>query len=351
MKKKINVKFHSRFYELNKNMIVSILNSFCDCFISENHYDYYFVDDAIYFSLESRTELLNSNPNAIRFFFCGEAFYPDVNLFDYSINLYNFDLKCKDRFLYLPYYNTYLLSHELFERSVKELDSVKGTQPEYEILQEKNKFCNFIYGNSNAHHMRDLLFYEISKYKIVDSLGRHLNNVEIKNTRMDKNWANLSVELKRPYKFSIAAENAKFPGYTSEKLLTSMMANTIPIYFGNPSVAECFNPKSFINVSDYDSIDKLVERIREIDENDDLWCEIMSQPWRTPEQIENFENDTKTFYEKFYNIFELDLRDAKKRPEGTWPDFIYPKFLLDDREDPGLKKYFVNWLKKKICTE
>ena len=45
------------------------------------------------------------------------------------------------------------------------------------------------------------------------------------------------LRMKKPYKFSIAFENAWYPGYTSEKIVTSMLAGTIPIYWGNPDIS------------------------------------------------------------------------------------------------------------------
>ena len=347
MKKKlVKIGFPPFVWQDFKEYILALLSPRFNVLITDD-YDYYFANELIYRNKENMKEFLSCHANAIRILSLGECIYPDFNITDYCLCSRKSDF-FSDRQLYLPYEN---LQIPFLFNSVSEVDDSKKDYKPEEILKEKTKFCNFIYGNPNAHPIRDQLFYKISEYKRVDSLGSHLNNVSIENTRNDTNWGKISIELKNSYKFSIAAENAKFPGYTSEKLMTSMMANTIPIYFGDPLVSERYNPKSFINVSDFNSIDDCLKYIKKIDENDDLWCEIMSQPWRTPEQIENFENDTKTFYEKFNNIFELDLRDAKKRAEGTWPDLIYSKFLLDDIQDPGLKKYFVNWLKKKICTE
>ena len=61
--------------------------------------------------------------------------------------------------------------------------------------------------------------------------------------RAQQNWMESSVEQKSYYKFTIAAENAAFPGYTSEKLMTSFQAHSIPIYWGNRDVVDEFNPR------------------------------------------------------------------------------------------------------------
>lgn len=48
--------------------------------------------------------------------------------------------------------------------------------------------------------MRDKLFYNLSEYKRVDSLGKHLNNVNTKGTGYLGHHKDC-VTLKEPYKF------------------------------------------------------------------------------------------------------------------------------------------------------
>jgi len=322
MKKKIKIAFHSAVSEPSRQQVISILKEKFHPIVTKS-YDYYFAMETIYLTQKNMKELLESNPNAIRIMLCGEAVYPDLNIFDYVIWHCN-NYKTLDRVIENPLLYTY--KGTLFDE-ISELDKSKENIKPEEILKSKTKFCNFIYSNPNAHYMRDSLFFEISKYKRVDSLGRHLKNTEIEDTRFVHGWEKISIDLKKPYKFSIAAENSKFIGYTSEKLITSMMANTIPIYFGNPLVGLEYNTKSFVNVSDYDKIEDLVKRIKEIDNNDQLYCDIMSQPWRTREQIDNCNARIEKYFDEFFNIFDQDLQEAGRRPKGCWADDIYPGFL------------------------
>jgi alpha(1,3/1,4) fucosyltransferase len=48
-------------------------------------------------------------------------------------------------------------------------------------------------------------------------------------------------------------ENSYFPGYSTEKLTDPFVARSVPIYKGDPRVAEWFNPKAFINLADFHS--------------------------------------------------------------------------------------------------
>ena len=65
------------------------------------------------------------------------------------------------------------------------------------------------------------------------------------------------VDFQKNYKFSIAFENTYCSGYTMEKLVDSFASQHIPLYYGNPRVAEEFNPKAFINAHDFNSLDFL----------------------------------------------------------------------------------------------
>lgn len=132
--------------------------------------------------------------------------------------------------------------------------------------------------------------------------------------------------MKKPYKFSIAFENAWYPGYTSEKIVTSMLAGTIPIYWGNPDISREFNSASFINCHDFPTLDAAAAYVQKVDEDDSLWCEIMSRPWKTPEQEARFLEETERETAKLYKIFDQSPEEARRKGDGTWVSY-YQRFL------------------------
>lgn len=138
----------------------------------------------------------------------------------------------------------------------------------------KRKFCNFIVSNGNCIE-RNNFFIELSKYKKVDSGGRFMNNIG--NPVIDK------IKFQSEYKFSIAYENNAYrlehPGYTTEKIIEPMLANSIPIYWGNPIIDLEFNKKSFINSYDFNSQKEMIDYIIELDNDDDKYLEVLKQPW------------------------------------------------------------------------
>ena len=103
----------------------------------------------------------------------------------------------------------------------------------------------------------------------VNAGGAYLNNI---GGRTDNK---LGFEMK--HKFSIAFENSSRSGYTTEKLPTALSAQTIPIYWGNPEIEKEFNGKRFINCHAYDSFDEVVERVKEIDNDDELYLSIINE--------------------------------------------------------------------------
>jgi hypothetical protein len=67
------------------------------------------------------------------------------------------------------------------------------------------------------------------------------------------------------------------------------LSNTLPIYWGNEEIHKDVSTKSFINVNDYESLDKVVDLIIEIDNNDDLYFDYVNQNY-----IEHKENNIFT---------------------------------------------------------
>jgi hypothetical protein len=64
----------------------------------------------------------------------------------------------------------------------------------------------------------------------------------------------------------------------TEKIMHAFGAGCIPIYWGTQDVLMDFNPKAFINANDYKTFEGVIERIKEIDNNDELYLDMVNQP-------------------------------------------------------------------------
>lgn len=194
-------------------------------------------------------------------FYTVEAYYPNFAVSDYAIT----QLELNDpRNLRLPNYTNRVRSAEL----------IKKNGEEDHVMAQKKKFCCFFTSHARAP-LRLKFFEKLSKYKQVDSAGSYMNNIG--RTIPYSQEAKLS--FMREYKFYMAFENEMVPSYTTEKIAEGMAARCIPIYWGNSNVAKDFNPNSFLNYSDFPSEDALIKRIIEIDQNNELYFEYLTQPF------------------------------------------------------------------------
>lgn len=171
--------------------------------------------------------------------------------------------------VYVPHYIT-----SFHERKTMRRDALNQSKP----TNVKSKFCAFMYWNDTVE-FRNNFFDLLSKYKQVDGLGRCKKNTDMPEDRNDIWFYDTAVEKYRDYKFAICFENTSRPGYITEKIVNAMLAGAIPIYWGDPDIVKHFNPKSFINVHDFKSLDDVVERVKELDQNDEKYKTVLAEPW------------------------------------------------------------------------
>jgi hypothetical protein len=136
------------------------------------------------------------------------------------------------------------------------------------IAHPKLAFCAFIFNNPIPERVN--AFNKFSSYKEVHGYGNPF-----------KNWfygESKKYNILKNYKFSICFENRLYAGYYTEKLFHAKTAGTVPIYHSDENVKLDFNEKSFINYNDFDSLDELVEYVKEVDSNDDLYLKYVNEP-------------------------------------------------------------------------
>lgn len=106
-------------------------------------------------------------------------------------------------------------------------------------------------------------------------------------------------------------ENTNGDGYISEKIIESFYSGTIPIYYGNYMIDEFINPKTYILITGYQDIDNKIKYIKEIDNNETLYKQIMKEKVLIDENINvKFEKEKTNF---FINIFEQNKNISKRK--------------------------------------
>lgn len=276
---------------------------------------------------------VNAPEKCVKIFFTGECLIPDFNECDYAIG---FDyINFGDRYLRCPLYYFYGDAEQMMEK--KHILS-----SDFSIAKDKPKFCSFTVSNAGGAPIRKELFEKLSTYKTVDSGGRWMNNVggPVKDKFL----------FDSEHKFSIVCENVAYPGYTTEKIVQAFAAHTIPIYWGDPMIKNVFNPKAFIDVTDYGSLDEVLDVVKAIDTNDELYMKYLREPALVSNEYK-WENQEVKLLAFLKNIFSQDLLSAKRMCTGQH-SVKYRNTLRQlikvDEEQRSLKKHIVDRIKDKL---
>ncbi len=134
----------------------------------------------------------------------------------------------------------------------------------------KTGFCAYVQGHRVP--FREDFVKKLARYKEVTCAGPSLNNTGYHVSRRDK------YGLFQRMKFAVTFENEQCLGYVTEKLPDALAVNTIPIYWGDPSVALEFDPRSFIHVSTAADVDRAIERVIDLDQDDAAYDAMLQAP-------------------------------------------------------------------------
>ena len=232
---------------------------------------------------------------AIKIAIYEEGFIPSFNEEDYTFGLAH--IFYLDRYFrkatLVEYLQKYNLKNEDFRKARKK--ALNGPKRE--------KFCGAVLNNeTNLNHFREKFVRELSKYKRVDSGGEIDNNLGYNVT--DK------IQFFSSYKFSIAFEKNTADGYATDHILNSLLAGTVPIYYGDYLIDEYINPDTYILVrNDIDLLDK-IEYIKHVDQDDKLYRSFLEKDVLLDDDIvRNRKNEEKEYWS---HIFRPDKYDARR---------------------------------------
>lgn len=248
----------------------------------------------------------------VRIMVSPENYIPDFNLIDYAISPY--PISFGDRHFHRPVCAS--PADHWYALPKKDRKYTK------EFLSTKEYFANFIASHESEFQIRGDFFKRLCEYKRVESPGTYLNNMP---DGMTVTWINDSkVNFQRKCKFTLCFESTLHYGFVTEKLMDAFYADTIPIYYGSSYAAEIFNKDAFINVADYDSFEAAIEKIIELDQDDEKYLQMLSQPILVdPEYPEKLDAELKAF---ICHIFEQPLEKAYRRSRYLLPQF-YDDYL------------------------
>ncbi len=297
-------------FEPADNIILTLL---------KKRYDVQVVDakdaDYVFFSIFGSPYQYCDYPQ-VRIMWSGENYVPDFNLIDYAISPY--PVQFLDRAVYFP-----MFAHHARFRSLHS----KPRDYSLDILNDKPYFANFIASHESEYGIRGNFFKKLCEYKRVESPGTYLNNCpDIEHFYW---FEDSKANFQRKCKFTLCFESTKSEGFITEKICDAFFADTIPVYYGSDTVKDIFNEKAFINAADYPDFDAVIEKIKEIDQDDEKYLEMLRQPIFA--EKENPESYLQNLEDFLYNIFDQPYEKAYRRSKVHSP-LRHEQFLNEARK-------------------
>lgn len=308
-------------FDPENNFIMDALKKHFEVEISEE-------PDFVFCSIFGRKHL---KYDCAKIYYTGENILPDFNLVDYGLGFQDIDFY--DRYLRLPHYVLYPGD---CEKALK-----KHTKSDKEYL-EHDKFCCYVISNALSDPARDEMINVLNSYKELASGGRYHNNVG--GPVADK------IEFQRGYKFSMAFENTGSRGYTTEKIMQSFASDTVPIYWGNPDIAEEFNPKAFINCHDFASFEEVLEEVKRIDNDDELFLKMLKEPIIKEGSKASLFLDDDYLADYLYKICSQDPKAAIRRNRVYQGAYYEEEARFHEKVDRilYLPKRFIRGMKNRL---
>jgi len=236
------------------------------------------------------------------YFYSGE---PELNE-PQNVHLHNYTALLKNsrthkNIIHFPFFAYYQLYKSI---NFQQLNLTKQN-----IIPQK--FCATFISNPNGS-TRNKFIEKLEKYKKIDHYGKYKNN---QSEQFAGNWHSPElIEKMKEYKFIICFENSEninSDSYITEKIVNPLLANVIPIYWGNKRIGEYFNIDRILNLKDNTELEMnaLVQKIIDIDSDlsNEKYLSILNEPYQDITNIiineTTIVNDIRRLlFNKFTNI-------------------------------------------------
>lgn len=203
-----------------------------------------------------------------RIWFSGENIRPPLHLnYDFYLSYDGNSLASNSHYLPLWVLNLNWFGKESAHGFISEY------QKQESLLQSRNldsysfserEFC-CIFAN-HLDNTRYSLIKELSKVGQVDLFG-YAGKQIVKDKKL----------VASKYKFILCPENDLYPGYVTEKLLEAYQTKALPIYWGMDTFG-FFNPKAYVNVTSFQNVSDLLDRISALNSNEVIFNEFIQSP-------------------------------------------------------------------------
>lgn len=282
-------------------------NWFTNYFRSRGFFEKYPDLDISIFSVFGPKYLIGLNRSKVKVLFIGENVFRKIDLFmkyrdlpldkvDLVLGFRNLALS---NYLRFPLWLTYMFKPESTEADIRR----KCENLSRQYITSRNRFAAHVSRQDDELNIRSEIVSTLSKVDKVDCAGLFLKNTnELKNEYDDD-----KIEYLKNYKFNICPENSDNQYYVTEKLIHSIMAGCIPIYWGaneNPE-PEIFNQDAIIH---WKNDKATIVKIKKLHSSDHKFEEFAQQPRLKPGAADKIIEIFQIFENKFIHIFENKLR-------------------------------------------
>lgn len=180
-------------------------------------------------------------------------------------------------------------------------------------FKDRKDFCGFVVSNPICSFRNDT-FQVVNNYKRVDSGGALYNNIggQLTLKYPGGGCGDISkYHFFATHKFSISFENSQADGYITEKLLHAKMAGCLPIYWGDKNTDSDFVPNSFINLSNIDNPDKVLEVIKLLESKPEMCSIIASTPLLNEEKQSRAVGIISSMAKRLFEVAEFEEKPQK----------------------------------------
>ena len=110
---------------------------------------------------------------------------------------------------------------------------------------------------------------DLPMHKLRDDLATRLEELVTREVhvfgRGRKRYVQNKEDALLPYRYSVVIENARQPGFFTEKIMDAFLSWTVPVYFGCPDIESFFPPHSMVQIN-ADDVPSAVRQILKLNE-------------------------------------------------------------------------------------
>lgn len=198
-----------------------------------------------------------------KIYFSQERYPPDWKQCDAAVTSCHVD---HPRAYYFPYFAAHRPGHDLVRSASIDWDR---------ILDEKRDFCSFLnkYVDRTVRE-RTRFFHLLNRRKRIHAGGPALNNIGC----LTEDGEAAKMKFLAGFRFHMAFENRRYPGWTTEKFYDPFRVFSVPIYWGDTYALKYFNPKAFVNVMQFRTFRECCDYILFLENDREAYARMLMEP-------------------------------------------------------------------------